>query len=259
MRHAVEEQLRFYEQRYGWPRDGDEWDGQARACGQPYDAWKQSLVETFLVPNVPPGGVVLEIGAGHGRWSKAAVPHCGELILVDLSPRCVEFCQRLLARYDHVRYLANDGLTLTGVADGSVDLVWAFDTFVQIDRATIESYLGEIRRVLKPGGRAVLHHAGRAHAFLWLGFLMYWKYGKRLYKLISMGELRDTDGWRSNVSRRLFHRLATGQGLTVEAQVRSWGPAGEFGVPRFGDHIAVLRKAARESIARGSSYGKERS
>ena len=37
-----------YWDRYAWPRDGDEWDDQAAACGVPYSVWKQSLVDAFI-------------------------------------------------------------------------------------------------------------------------------------------------------------------------------------------------------------------
>jgi hypothetical protein len=33
-------------------------------------AWKDSVVARFLRPNVPEGGVVVEIGPGGGRWSE---------------------------------------------------------------------------------------------------------------------------------------------------------------------------------------------
>jgi ubiquinone/menaquinone biosynthesis C-methylase UbiE len=241
-RNTVENNLKLWDQSYAWPKDGDEWDGQARFCGQPYDLWKRSVMETFLLPHVRTDSVVLEIAPGHGRWSKDLI-HCRELILVDLSPSCIEFCKALFASFNHVRYLTNDGKTLTGVEDGSVDFLWSYDSFVHMEGATIQSYLAEIERVLRPGGRAIIHHAGRRHAFLWLRFMRhYGKIGETFYKIISMGKLFEGDGWRSDVSKRLFHRLASQSGLEVEAQVQSWGRNREFGIPRFGDFMAILRK-----------------
>jgi hypothetical protein len=97
--------------------------------------------------------------------------------------------------------------------------------------------------VLKPQGKAIIHHAGRTHAFLWLGFLMSWgRIGWDIYKLISMKKLTDSDGWRSNISKQLFGELATDRGLVVEAQVQFWGECNEFGIPRFGDFLTTLRK-----------------
>jgi SAM-dependent methyltransferase len=252
VRHTREWHLKVYDEVYTWPQHGDEWDGFARSCHQPYEAWKGSVVENFLAPRISPTSVVLEIGAGHARWSETMVDLCGELILVDLSPRCIEYCKGLFASRPHVRCMTTEGVTLPEVGDGTVDLVWSFETFVQLDEATTSAYLREIRRVLKPEGTALLHHPGRTHAFLWLGFMMEHRFGRMLYKLISMGRLRIWegwfwDGWRSNLSRRLFRRLAEQEGLVVEAQVQSWGPRRKFHIRRFGDYIAVLRKGPEPS------------
>ena len=32
---------------YEWSQGGDEWTGQAEYCGQPYEAWKQSILDKF--------------------------------------------------------------------------------------------------------------------------------------------------------------------------------------------------------------------
>ena len=254
MKNTVENNLRAWDQNHDWPKDGDEWIGQAKYSRQPYNKWKTSLVETFIAPNVNVGSVVLEIAPGHGRWSKEMVNRCKELILVDLSPNCIEYCKELFGSHHHVRYIVNDGKTLTGVENNYVDFVWSYDSFVHMDKDTIGSYLEEINRVLRPGGKAIIHHAGRKHAFLWLGFLRHWgTRGKKLYKRISMEKPKDkklrakensrySDGWRSNVSKRVVRKLAVHKGLVVEDQVRYWGRNNEFGVPRFGDWITILTK-----------------
>jgi ubiquinone/menaquinone biosynthesis C-methylase UbiE len=243
MKNTVENNLRAWDLEYGWPKDGDEWDGQARLCAQSYDEWKKSLVETFIKPNLTPESVLLEIAPGHGRWSKEMVQDCREMILVDLSPNCIDYCRTLFAGYEHVRYFVNDGKSLHGVEGGGVDFVWSYDAFVHMDEETIGHYLSEILRVLRPGGKAILHHAGRRHALLGLGFLQSWgKPGKRFHTFLSMGTLKDSDGWRSNLSKKRFKDLATERGLRVEAQRQRWGKNNEFGVPRFGDCITLLRK-----------------
>jgi hypothetical protein len=146
MRNSIEDNLVFWDQQYDWPKDGDEWDGQARFCRQPYDAWKKSLVETFVAPNISLSSVVLEIAPGHGRWSKEMVGRCKELILVDLSPSCIGFCKEIFASYHHVRYITNDGMSLNAVEDNGVDFVWSYDSFVHMDKDTIGSYLAACRR-----------------------------------------------------------------------------------------------------------------
>jgi ubiquinone/menaquinone biosynthesis C-methylase UbiE len=241
MRNSIENNFRKWNDDYDWPKDGDEWDGQARFSGQPYEAWKDSIVATFLAPNLSPESVVLEIAPGHGRWSNEIVDRCGRLILVDLSPNCIEFCQRRFASHDNVEYLVNDGRSLQGVADDSVDFVWSYDAFVHIGADVIDHYLRELRRVLKPGGQAAIHHAGRTHSFLWLGFLRdFGALGTNVYKALSMGKVGDDDGWRSNVSQRTIRQLATHHGLRVQDQLQTWGKNNEFGLERYGDFVTTL-------------------
>ena len=243
MRNTIENNLRVWDTDYPWPQDGDEWDGQARRCGQTYEAWKRSLIETFIVPNVAGTSTVLEIGPGHGRWSTEIAGRCGELILVDLSPRCIAHCRALLRERRNVVYRIGDGKTLPRVADGAVDFVWSYDAFVHMSAEVVDSYLAEIHRVLRPGGRAIIHHAGRRHLFLPLRFLR--RLGPitgRIYKSLTLGSTRDEDGWRSDVSRSLVRRLAARRGLRVDAQIDRWGEHGEFGVPRFRDAISHLVK-----------------
>ena len=46
--------------------------------------------------------------------------------------------------------------------DGTVDAIWSYDVFVHINPQDARSYFQEFRRLLKPGGRAVIHHPGSA-------------------------------------------------------------------------------------------------
>ena len=243
MKNTIANNLRVWDVEYPWTRDGDEWDGQARLCGQPYEDWKRSIVTTFIAPHVSASSRVLEIGPGHGRWSKEIVERCGELVLVDLSPSCLEHCRRLLADREHVHYQQTDGSSLPGIADGSIDFVWSYDVFVHMEAAVVASYLAEIGRVLKPGGRAIVHHAGRRHFFLPLRFLR--RMGERatkLYNRLTLGQTGPDDGWRSDVSRLLFRKLARRGGLRFDGQINRWGPRRQFGVPRYRDAITLLSK-----------------
>ncbi|VVM06591.1 hypothetical protein MAMT_01303 [Methylacidimicrobium tartarophylax] len=93
MRNTREANLRVWNKEYSWSEDGEEWKGQAHLCGVPYAEWKVSVVEHLLAPGIAPGGTVLEIGPGHGRWTAEILPRCGRTILVDLSPNCIEHCR----------------------------------------------------------------------------------------------------------------------------------------------------------------------
>ena len=104
--------------------------------------------------------------------------------------------------------------------DGSIEAVWSFDVFVHVAPGDQVAYLGEIARVLAPGGTAVLHHSdGR-----------------------NRGQLPSRSGWRSPMSRRLFAALAAGRGLQVECQFDSWGPDGRDDLSAYGDAITVCKR-----------------
>ena len=43
MQNTIQGNLKTWDREHHWAHDGDEWDGQARYCGVPYDEWKSSF------------------------------------------------------------------------------------------------------------------------------------------------------------------------------------------------------------------------
>jgi hypothetical protein len=62
----------------------------------------------------------------------------------------------------HPTFLLGDGLSLTGIPDNSISLVFSFDSLVHVNLQCLTAYAGEIHRVLEPGGHAFVHHANLA-------------------------------------------------------------------------------------------------
>ena len=244
--NSVSENLRMWDQLHAWEEDGDEWKGQAVVCGVPYEAWKAALVERLIVPYLPVGGAAMEIAPGHGRWTGYLLERAGRLVLVDLSPTCLEHCRaRFAERAGAMEFHVTDGSSLPAGLDGQLDLVWSFDSFVHIHPRDIAGYLRDFRRVLKPGGYAVIHHANRAHHTLWLAGMRKWgPTATYLYRVLSIGAQERIDGWRSPVSGRLFRRLAQQAGLEVVEQFQRWGEGDRHGVPRHNDLVTGMRKPA---------------
>ncbi len=119
----------------------------------------------YVEPYVTLDGVALEIGAGGGRWTRYLLA-AREVVVVELNP---EFFAYLESRFpdaaEKLRFYETSGYELRGVDDGSIDFVFSFGTFVHIDPDGIDAYLGEIRRVLRPGRTATIHYADRSKKF----------------------------------------------------------------------------------------------
>jgi SAM-dependent methyltransferase len=197
---------------WDWSNGGEEWSASPE--------WRGALIDHVLARWIPRERVVLEIGPGAGRWTQTLMERASRLVLVDVSKRPLELCRSRFQDADNLECVLSSGTDVPGIADGSVDAVWSFDVFVHIAPLDQASYLGEIARVLAPGGVAVIHHAdGR-----------------------NRGQLPSRHGWRSPMSRGLFASLASSNGLLVECQLDSWGPDGRFDLSSYADAITVCAR-----------------
>jgi ubiquinone/menaquinone biosynthesis C-methylase UbiE len=196
---------------WDWSSLGEEWNAS--------EEWKQGLIDDVLVPTIPQGGTVVEIGPGGGRWSVVLSRRADRLLLVDVAPRVLEISRERLGDPPHVSYFRTAGSDLPDVGDESVDAIWSFDVFVHVAPLDQAGYLDEMARLLAPGGVALIHHAdGR-----------------------NRGVQPSSAGWRSPMSARLFARLAERRGLRVERQLRAWS-GGRHDLSAYGDVITVLRR-----------------
>jgi ubiquinone/menaquinone biosynthesis C-methylase UbiE len=213
--------LAIWNQGHAWARDGDEWTGQAELCGVPYDDWKASLVEHLIAPNVTPNAEVIEIAPGHGRWSEHLISRARFVTLVDISPTCLTHCMRRFAAAPNVDYVLTTGSQLPRYAGRHVDFIWSYDSFVHMAPPVIAAYLAEFARVLRHGGKAIIHHANIADP---------------------AGHVQARhEGWRSAVNAQMVKDFAERAGLMVTDQFVYWDAARKIGVPRFGDIITALR------------------
>lgn len=193
---------------WNWDGGGDEWT--------PSEAWKESLIRCVLLPAVPEGSRVVEIGPGAGRWTQAILERARGYTGLDISRTCVELCQKQFARYEQARFAVTDGCSLPGVDDGAVDVVWSFDVFVHINAVDVTAYLREIFRVLRPGGRAHIHHGSTGG---------------------------DLGGWRSDMTTAQMKKIAEAQGLAVISQVDGWQDGETFHpAGLYEDIITTLEK-----------------
>jgi len=128
-----------------------------------------------LEPYVTPDSVVLEIGAGGGRWTQFLI-HAREVVVAELNKQFFRYLRKRFKTHKHkLRFYETSGYELEGIDSGSVDFVFSFGTFVHIEPEGIDAYLSEIHRVLKPGGVASLQYADRTKPYFndrdgWDGF-----------------------------------------------------------------------------------------
>jgi ubiquinone/menaquinone biosynthesis C-methylase UbiE len=140
---------------------------------------------------------VLEIACGKGRHSAQIADKCGKLLLTDTSTDAIAFTKERFKHHDNVEtFIIEDGESLPFIADESVTGVFSYDSMVHFEPVTIAAYLNEIRRILVPGGKAVLHHS-------------------------NFSEMPDkpfdkSPGWRNYMTSDLFRHFVHRAGLQLE-------------------------------------------
>jgi ubiquinone/menaquinone biosynthesis C-methylase UbiE len=193
--HTIEENARHWNS-YDWSDLGEEWTRDANKFkGVDPAVWKSTLVESVLLRYIPPDSTILEIGPGAGRWTELLQPLARRLILADITEKCLLICRDRFRHCSNLEYHLIDGPTLRGVPDGSVDRIWSYDVFIHVNPNDTDRYLAEFRRVLKPGGHAIIHHPGTYRT-----------------------EEEARKSWRSFVDGRFFAHLVQKYGLSLVEQ-----------------------------------------
>ena len=105
---------------------------------------------------LPPGADVLDLGCGIGRIAGALAPRCRSVRGLDVSAGMVAEARR---RHPALRFEQTDGQTLDRLADRSLDLIIAVDSFpyiVQTGPETVAAHLSGAARALRPGGALII-------------------------------------------------------------------------------------------------------
>jgi ubiquinone/menaquinone biosynthesis C-methylase UbiE len=217
---SVQQNLELWNQNYSWSDEGDEWSS---AWGGTDWTWWTSLyprVYPFL-----PAGTILEIAPGHGRFTKYLKESCERLIVVDLSPNCIEACQRRFAGDSHIEYHVNDGRSLAMVPDGSIDFVFSFDSLVHADAEVIQEYVRQIARKLTPRGWGFLHHSNLGSYRLNAALAGYANKAKPIGRMLTKAGLLVSPCWRAgDMTADLFDRYCRQHGLQCMSQeLINWG------------------------------------
>ena len=203
---------------------------QARLSGDPFkeaeyfriaEASMDQLWENLIWPMIHnlDFKCVLDLAAGHGRNSSKLLKYADRLIIVDINQECIDICKERFRGDQKITFLKNDGLTLTGIEDESISLVYSFDSMVHFDNEVIKEYLKEFQRILTPSGGCFCHHSN--------------------YIGNPGGDFKHSPHWRNFMSKELFTHYSIKAGLKViDQKIISWGD-----IP-FLDCLSVLSKPA---------------
>jgi len=96
---------------------------------------------------------VLEIGCGAGRVTRALAKLFGEVHAVDVSGEMVRLATEALRDFPKAFVYQNNGKDLAVVPNLQFDFAFSSIVFQHIpSREIIENYVGEVQRLLRPGG-----------------------------------------------------------------------------------------------------------
>lgn len=116
---------------------------------------EQEIVDTCLKPFYNNEGIALEIGCGKGYWvRKYLLRNFLYVAGIDVIPR--DWLPDFGFRFSYFE-AGNKSYQLTHLDDNSMDFVWCFGVFCHLSLSSIERYLKEVRRVLKPASYASLY------------------------------------------------------------------------------------------------------
>lgn len=210
---SINQNLRAWDKE--WGHDVNEWSS---AWGSDAAMWRHTVharIGGFL-----PCLNMLEIGPGRGRLTEFLLPLCERYIGVDLAYSCVEACRARFPSAKHARFTTTSGTELSAVGSASIDFAVSWDSLVHADASVLSGYLGELARVLQPGGSAFLHHSNLG-AFIG-----------------DDGELEvENPHWRDHeVSGDTVAEICKQQGLHVHVQEYI-----QWGVPFLSDCFTLLR------------------
>ena len=155
--------------------------------------WKV-LCQSFLQRYVSESDVVVDLGAGYCEFINNI--RCGRKIAVDLNEDTRQYAAR------DVTVILEPADAVSSLEDATVDVVFASNLFEHLpSKEVLTVVLGEIRRVLRPGGRLLVVQPNIRYAYK-----EYWDYFDHHLPLshLSLAEVLELEGFAIEEVRPRF-------------------------------------------------------
>lgn len=146
---------------------------------------------------------VVELACGHGRHTAQIVDRAHHVTLVDVNPLAIEVCRTRFAACDHVSYFVTSGFDLGDLESDRYTALFCYDAMVHFEPRVVISYIDEIARILRPGGKALLHYSN--------------------YDADPEGGPFHNRHWRNFFSERMMRAFASRAGLSpIQSLIIPW-------------------------------------
>ncbi len=117
------------------------------------------LSQSFAIASVEPGMQVLDLGCGRGEIVRH-VARLGAICFgLDYSEAALRLSRHALHGEPGVHDVMRADAKFLPYADGAFDRVLMFDVVEHLHRWELDACLGDVRRILKPGGKIIVHTA----------------------------------------------------------------------------------------------------
>lgn len=172
---------------------------------------------------ITPGQRLLDAGCGRGEVLLAAANRGARVAGIDYSEAAVEIAGETLSSVDGADIRHGD-VTALPWPDASFDRVLLADVIEHLDPDQMRAAVRELHRVLRPGGRVLVHTAPNR---LFTDYL--WPVARPLLRAVGHGEAaRGMDFWiqdtrdHGHVNEMTLHGMRRALGRAGFADVRTW-------------------------------------